>query len=479
MSASKLCLLLASLTCLMVATSLSGCGNAEQPAAGDSKTAGGLPTASIGPVTAAGTAGTSAATDPVNPEVDPDFADPESDSDDGEEAGVAAKPAEPGTPEFMLQEAVTLRMQPPPETDDVEKLRKHRRQRNEKIIDLTMQVMAATHNVAEQDRVFASAVQQMLEARVQLAELGDKSQVDALYENADALWQRDPKSQSASLAAFTLAQFAYTQARPRSDGRPSAAALQEFARLAGEYTSRFPKDEVRSLPLLLTAARSCELNGLPDEATTAYKLLAKKFPKTAIGQSAAAVLRRISLPGKQLELTGPTLDGGNFSIEDYRGAAVAVVFWSSAIRPEADLFPELRKAVKKVGKDKLKLVGICLDLNKADADRCVLDARLTWPQIFHPDEALRGSSHPVAQRYSIQQVPAIWLVTPQGAVATTDLNARFVAAAATTVLDGRPWNTDAQAAAVEAMNLDFQDEPAGETTDELKLPEPATKKSAP
>src|SRR5207248_758324 len=63
-----------------------------------------------------------------------------------------------GTPEWLVHEATKLLLEPPPKTEDVEVLKKHRHDRNEKIVKLSKLAIAQTHGDVEKVRLFNVAV---------------------------------------------------------------------------------------------------------------------------------------------------------------------------------------------------------------------------------------------------------------------------------------------------------------------------------
>jgi hypothetical protein len=430
-----------------------GCGKGTET---PSNTAGGLPTASITPAQAAG--GRSAETDGI----DPEFADPDLDADDGTAEAPAAPPRE-GTAEWYLHETMKLRLAAPPKTENIAELKKARAERNEKIIELAQQAISLTHNDPQRERLFVAAVTQLLDARVQMASTGDAEQAELLYSDVDALRKRDPKSAAAAQAAYTLLDFAYNSAG--GNGRVDLKWMTEYSRLAIAFVKQFPREETRGLPMLFTAARSCELNGLVTEARDSYAALIKANPKSPYAAIAQGVLARMDVVGKTPRIQGSTLDGADVGIEDFAGKVCVVVFWSSNTRPENNLFPKLKEVARKHPKERLAFLGVCLDTDRGLADGSILAGKVGWPQIFHEEKEHQGANNPVAARYGILQTPALWLVDKEGKVVTTHLSPGMVDAAVTAVLSGQPWTPDAAAAAAEEAEFGFHDEEAVDALD--------------
>src|SRR5579872_1437316 len=135
---------------VLLALVAAGCGSSETaPPAGDAGSKG-LVTASIGAPKAA---------DATDPDDDDDAPDPDDEKDDKTEIVVPKD----GTPEFLVRESTKLLLEPPPKTEDVEVLKKHRQERNEKIIKLSQQAIEQIHSDKEKERLFNVAVHNLLE----------------------------------------------------------------------------------------------------------------------------------------------------------------------------------------------------------------------------------------------------------------------------------------------------------------------------
>lgn len=389
-------------TGLLVVALVAGCGKSDQP--GTTADGSKLPTASIG-----------------GPAEDEDAEEPD------DEPAVREDPKE-GTPEWMVREAMKLRLESPPATEDLEKLKTHRKERNEKIISLCQEAIKQTHGNAEKERVFNFAVQNLLEARLQMALTDDRDATDALYEDAAALYRRDPKSPAAAEGAHALVNLAYTKAK--QVGSDYQEWLGEFSKQAMHFADNFPNDTQRSLPLLYTAARSCELGGQPKEAIAAYNLLQQKFANSPYSARSAAIIRRLKLPGNPAQLAGPTLQGEQFVVDDLLGQPVLVVFWASEAKPFVDALPQVLEATRDLAKRKVQIVGVNLDQNAAAANQFVIKHKLPWPQIFFPEPERQGWNNPVAVYYGIMEIPAFWLIDQSGNVVSTSLTADTIAAEA-------------------------------------------------
>lgn len=391
---------------LMIAVALAGCGQSgsDPPSGAQGQS---LPTAAIA--------------NPADPAEDD--ADADDEPDDPAEAEAARVELVEGSPEWLIREAMKLRLEPPPKTDDIEALKASRKERNERIIKMCQEAIAKVHQDPEKERLFTTATHNLLEARLQLADTGDRDAIDALYEDAAALYKRDPKSAAAAEGAHTLVNLAYNRAKAGAGSGDNTQWLGEFARQAAHFAGNFPAEERRSLPLLFTAARSCELAGMTREALDTYTLIQQKFPQSQFAGPVTAVLRRLKLPGNPPQLSGPTLDGNQVVLDDLVGKPVLIVFWSTEAKPFLAALPTILEVTRTHAKNGLQIVGVNLDHDVAAASQFVVQQRIGWPQIVYTDPAQQGWKNPIVSYYGILEIPALWLIDASGNVVSTSVTA--------------------------------------------------------
>ncbi len=361
-------------------------------------------------------------------------------------AEVAAEP-EPGTPEWSIREIMRIRLLPlpsletaqaePPAGDDgsiveaaattadpekiqqvVAQTRELRRSRNLEIVKLSMDAMAKSAKTPEKEDVFNAAVQQFLDAHLQLALQGDEESIAALYEAADAFYARQADSSAAAQAQFILVNLAHANALRYAKAEPRW--LQEFSRHAQLLATRFPDESSQTLPLLLAAGRSCELNGLTDDAKACFSLIQTKFPESPQATQVAGISRRLNLVGQKIEFGGPTFDGNHVTLEDYQGKTIVVIFWATHAKPFLDNAAALQALSDKY-KKYAQVLSVNLDSEDIAIDNFIEKNNLTWPIIFHVDHDKRGWNAPLAAYYGVTSVPTIWIIDPTGTVAATDL----------------------------------------------------------
>lgn len=294
-----------------------------------------------------------------------------------------------------------------------------RRERNQQIVKLATDAIRLTAKDPAQETLFLAAVQQLLDAHLQLALQGDEDSIAALYDAAEAFHAKRPNSPAASEAQITVVNLVHANALRYAKAEPRW--IQELSRQAQLFASRFPDEQARALPLLMAAGRSCELNGFADDAKSCYMLIQTNFADTPQAQQSAGVLRRMSLLGQPLQMAGPALDGNYLTIDDYAGKAVVVVFWATHAKLFVDELPKLQGLMEKY-KKYAGVLSVNLDTEESAVDAFLEETHLTWPVIFHAESDKRGWNAPLALHYGVTSVPTIWIVDPKGMVAETSVS---------------------------------------------------------
>lgn len=295
-----------------------------------------------------------------------------------------------------------------------------RRERNLQIVKLAEECIQKTNKNPQKEAQFASAVHHLLDARLQLALQGDDESMKSIYEADKVFFDRDPKSEPAAEAALTLVNL--THANAIRFGRKDPRWLVEFSKSTQSYAKRFPDEAPRSIPLLMSAARSCEMNGQPEEAQACYAVLSTKFQASPQGQQASNVIRRLGLKGQELELSGPTIDGGHVNSKELKGKMVLVVYWASNAQPFIQQLPRILEITNKYKKF-LTVVGVNLDVDEAAVDAFLEANKLDWVQIFPEDKQSRGWNAPLAVQYGVNMLPTMFLADPNGIVTEVHLDA--------------------------------------------------------
>jgi tetratricopeptide (TPR) repeat protein len=389
---------------------LSGCGAApaDQMAQSNS-TANGLPSISI-PAHATTNAG--------------DHEEGEDDLEAVEENGEYTNLPEPenGTPEWNLKQIALKRAQL--SMLQGQALNEEQKSRFEKtqyeIIDLATGAIAMCHNNPEKKRVFDAAAHALTDVRVALATSGHQDQIDAIYDDAEALYKRDPNSQTSANAFYAIVRMSEKFAQVEQS---NPRWMLEFTRAARTFTVRFPKEESRAALALLSAGRLSETRHDYKTALECYSLVASSYPQSPYAAQVAGTIRRLSVDGKPIDLGGPTIDGGFASIQDYAGKNVLIIFWDSQSPEFMDSIDQLLPQVQALKNQGIEILCVNFDQDEVAVDHFLERYPLPGPQIFPLEPEHRGYSSPIARFYGIRSTPAIWLVGKNGALISSRLHA--------------------------------------------------------
>lgn len=417
------------LVCAVLSGLLVGCGDAaSSDASGGGETTASTDGGNSGvPVSTASVSKSSPVTASISSSV--------SNSDGAEKTGTEKLPGASAKVQFpdddatrTLAEIQKLRNGPVP--TDVEKAKLARRERNLQIVDLATNVLRLTMNDESRRPQFHQAIGQLLEARFQLALAGTEDDVNLLYADVQALNERDPKSIAAAEGVYYIAKFAHTKAGLL--GRKDPVWFETLSRWAREFAARFPEQQQRAANLLFGAARTCELNSaaLDDAALSArlmtesklcYSALAESFQKTEQGQEAVSSLRRLALPGKVLsQFSGPTIDGGMISADDFPGKFTVVYFWESEDDQFAkSVLPVLQKLRNDIPSDRLRMVGVALDEDEGILNAFMEDHAVPGQQIYFPNAEQRSWNSPLIRFWGLAECPSVWLIDVEGRVIST------------------------------------------------------------
>lgn len=299
------------------------------------------------------------------------------------------------------------------ELDQQELLRLHR------IVELSQQVIAQTHDQINMLSVFHAAILELAAARLQLALAGDDEQVRLLGEDAETLYRKDATSYAAVETALKVVQYTQTQAQ-RQAAQESRWATA-YARQARLFAERFPNETNRVAIHLVAAGRICDKIGLHDEARNCMGLVEQKFPGSPFADQVENPLRRLRLPGNKLtEFGGSTLDGSFVSIQQFQGRPVIIAFWASnsvIFREDLRIIDE---AIQAFGGAAVVL-GVNLDRDEPAVHRFLEQTGNTWPHIFYSDPNKRGMDNLVAKYFGVDKVPSYWLIDSEGVVQTVSL----------------------------------------------------------
>jgi thiol-disulfide isomerase/thioredoxin len=148
----------------------------------------------------------------------------------------------------------------------------------------------------------------------------------------------------------------------------------------------------------------------------------KAVQKSFAESNLEGVLRRLKLPGNELEISGELLSGGNVDWNSYRGKVVLVDFWATWCGPCRAEVPNILAMYEAYHDKGFDVLGVSLDDAPEDAKKYAEQNKLPWDSLFPKDEAERSWNHPLARHYGIGGIPTAILVDKEGKV--VNMNAR-------------------------------------------------------
>jgi len=272
------------------------------------------------------------------------------------------------------------------------------------------------------DPLHDPAAKMKLESLMMLGRFGDEKAATEMAAYAATL--ADSPSKELAGEARRLLLVSEAQTVLASGDVPAARGLVEktAALLAAD------PDDFQTAGLAMQLAGAFEhMPGGEEVAAAAYRSFGPALAKSSneqvrkMGESFAGTLRRLSLPGNPMELSGTLLDGKPFDPKSLVGKVVLVDFWATWCGPCVAELPNVLEQYEKYHKDGFEVVGISLDQDREALEKFVVDQKLPWPILFEESKG-DGWQHPLATYYGISGIPTVILIGRDGKVIT--LNAR-------------------------------------------------------
>lgn len=169
------------------------------------------------------------------------------------------------------------------------------------------------------------------------------------------------------------------------------------------------------------------------------------------------VVRRLDLPGNELEVEGTLLDGQQVDWESYRGKVVLVDYWATQCQPCIEELPNVQEAYRMYHDKGFEVLGISLDADKAAVERFVATHKIPWQTMFQhgADKNASWWGHPMASKYAINSIPRAILVDQQGKVVHMNAMGKELSKALAELLGP----ADTNSAAVPSTDSTAQNEP--------------------
>jgi len=186
-------------------------------------------------------------------------------------------------------------------------------------------------------------------------------------------------------------------------------------------------DDGQSAQLAMQFAGALEhMPGGTAVAGKAYATFGGAFAKSsnpqikAMGEGFAGMLRRLSLIGNEMEISGTSLDGQPFDQKSLAGKVVLVDFWATWCGPCIAEMPNVLAAYEKYHDKGFEVVGVSLDTDRDALETFLKEKEIPWTILYEEPQG-QGWQHPLASYYGITGIPTVILVGRNGKVVTMDV----------------------------------------------------------
>ena len=132
------------------------------------------------------------------------------------------------------------------------------------------------------------------------------------------------------------------------------------------------------------------------------------------------LIRRVSLPGGPIKLTGTTVGGESFDLASLKGKVVVVDFWATWCRPCVAEFPELKRLYELYHDRGFEVVAVSLDGDFERLEQFVVEQEIPWITLFEKSQlGGKGWDNPIVGHYGISSIPTTFLIGADGNVIST------------------------------------------------------------
>ncbi len=271
------------------------------------------------------------------------------------------------------------------------------------------------------DDYYAKASKMKLESLTMLGQLGDQQAAEDAAAYAESLVDSDDKQLADEARKMVLVGEAR---KVFSTGDVEGAG--KLVEKVGAMLAANPDDEQTAALAVQLAGAVEHMPGGEEVARTAYESFGASFAKSsnpqvqAAGKSFEGMLRRLSLPGNEMEITGTNLDGTPFNQKSVAGKVVLVDFWATWCGPCIAEMPNVLAAYEKYHAKGFEVVGVSLDTDRDALEGFLKEKEIPWTILYEQPEG-EGWQHPLATQYGITGIPTVILIGRDGKVITMDV----------------------------------------------------------
>ena len=172
-------------------------------------------------------------------------------------------------------------------------------------------------------------------------------------------------------------------------------------------------------------------------------------PRPATKSSSSAASKHLPVGQAAPDFEFKTLDGKSHKLSDYRGKFVLLNFWATWCGPCLGETPQFKAVYDKFGGDvRFVMIGLSLDTMLSPVENYVSDNQLEWVQGHLGD----WQKTDVPDQYGVRSIPGIFLIDPDGKVASNDLRGQRIANAVNQALNNGSANAGEATSMMDALD---------------------------
>ncbi len=230
------------------------------------------------------------------------------------------------------------------------------------------------------------------------------------------------------------------------DAAVAAGRPEDAAPLVARVTALLkaaPDDSDLAKTAAGLALKLAEMPGGEPAAAAAFEAFLPLFEASGnpavrqLAEQIGGTARRLSLPGRPMQITGTLLSGEPFDPRTLAGKVVLVDFWATWCGPCVAEITNLRKEYDRWHAKGFEVVGVSLDEDRDTLAQFVQAKKIPWPILYEPPGG-PGWRHPLASYYGITGIPTVVLIGADGNVITLDARGKKLGAALERLLGEPP-----------------------------------------
>ena len=216
----------------------------------------------------------------------------------------------------------------------------------------------------------------------------------------------------------------FRKANVAKDTAAVMALREEYMELqerAKDYELDFVKENPNALISALVLEKFLSAKTVPvKEIDSIFESFSPEIKATEPGKRIAKQLKTAkatTIGAKAPEFSGPTPDGAQLALNEIKGKVTLIDFWAAWCKPCRMENPNIVAVYNKYKNKGLNVVGVSLDRKKEDWLGAIESDGLAWNHISN----LQYFQDPIAQLYSVNAIPAAFLLDENGVIIAKNL----------------------------------------------------------